>query len=61
MKFTLSPGQWEWWVRDKETHHPLSPRLFVIKDNNITCEVDLDVSENLIDLIGAEIIVRRTR
>lgn len=61
LKFNLSPGYWQYWFRDKETLAPLSARYFVIKDPNITSDVEIDIPEELIGNSAAIIHVVRIR
>ena len=41
--FTLSAGIWVYWFKDKETHKPISPRLFIgaLIDNKTTIYIEI--------------------
>lgn len=60
MKFKLCAGVWEWWVRNKDTREPVSPRLYIGELIKNETEISLDIPEHL-QSPDNEIYVQRTR
>lgn len=61
MEFTLCAGTWEWWVRDKNTGEPLSPRQYVGTLIQNETRVLIEMPGNLKDNPEAVIHIHRTR
>lgn len=61
MEFTLCAGTWEWWIRDKETLKPLSPKQYIGTLIANSTRIIIEIPDSLKDNLNAQIHIQRTR
>lgn len=61
MKFTLCAGQWEYWIKDKDTHQPLSCKQYIELIMENSKDINIEIPEELKNNKNAVIKVQRIR